>query len=687
MDTGMSYKPLSEELDNCPDITVPDQLSKFIDLVVSREASWLHGSILVQNLLSCVYIEDFVTHKLEYGREIAFIDAIKNYIEQTPLEKDDEKIWEKIMFAYLIGVVKTIGIILNKSKVQVVFADEDRADLDAQGNYLEHLDTKLVISFIETATKYVRNLKKAKLAGKEESAVKSLASLLDRLELRIEILYIYSERKQPKKSHVSRALELIKKIGEDPVESVQENMFDNCFTSGAQSRLLNFNPLKPMVKTSVIEGYETHENIITSIESYRAVTDLTNATEILSFFVSTCSSSKILAFSRTFLQVITRVTDTQILDKKFINWAKADISESVSPLLSKYFENGFKPENKILIDHLGVSYGCLLQATMVNRSRQRQLLAHCIIAWDTLQVFAEEFEDKVFQTQIAKEQQTETVTWDNGNTVPAFPISSWVMMRKVQIMMWVVFMGFELEIYKPWEFGYMYKYAATLANFQKSTLSAINRYTDQLSLVIARDRMKLNVPQGFKGTKQDYKKAILSDLQRCIRYTSGLTLESEVVEHICLANSDLVMAFILSGLITRPSAITAHTSPELLYGLRMKPFGSVGRPELPQYSALVEIDNKFDDVEAEIQKRLASVKTHSNITRAMIDRFGPSIVEANPEMKALKRSAVGINVSGGILSSFIKKGNTNEGKKTHSVNIESKEYHWFFPVPMLKASK
>ena len=67
---------------------------------------------------------------------------------------------------------------------------------------------------------------------------------------------------------------------------------------------------------------------------------------------------------------------------------------------------------------LELAYDGLLKANMVNRSRQRQLLSHCIVVLDSLQIFAEEFEDQVNQYMIKNGKQPESflVKGENGKS-------------------------------------------------------------------------------------------------------------------------------------------------------------------------------------------------------------------------------------------------------------------------------
>lgn len=696
MDTGLIYKPLSEELLDCPKLTTPDHASLLIDLIISRESSWLHGTILLQNLLSCLQFENLVLHKLGYGVERLYLSELTNFFSDLGDGPGTPEAFEKVFEIYLVGVAKSTGLILAKSKSIVVSVEEEKADFEYGGNYLDTIETKDIIALLEVAMKWVRSQKKLKSSENDEAAASTFSGLLDRLEFRTELLYVYNEKKQPKKSHITRAVELVDKISGSLVTSIPESTFDPCFSNKIQSRVSNTNPLRSIEKHTIEKAYASHKSILTTVESYRDVHKVTKSIDLLSFFVSTASKTDVLTLARTFLQVITQVTDTHILGQKISNFALGDLKESTGPTIMHLLEKQFtEVDNTKFLGQLELAYDGLLKANMVNRSRQRQLLSHCIVVWDSLQIFAEEFEDQVNQYMIKNGKQPESflVKGENGKStsIPAFPISSWTMMRKVQIMIWVVLLGFELDIYKIWEYGYMYRYAAYLVMTQASHLQRTLNYLEQTALGIANNKIKVHVPKNKTGkaTNQSaIKKTVLSELQQSIQYITTLATEADAVHYLCNANKHLSEAAVLAGYTSRPETMTAHTSPELLYGLRMKPFSSVGVPEQPGFERMVRTTPPATPEEtlALIKEKLAKAKRSSDWCKNLLDRFGPAVIEANTELKHIRRSAIGISVSSSMLEKFANNKFTGKETTPPTVSIERKSYHWFFPVLTFRAA-
>lgn len=688
MDTGLHYKTLDEELKNCPAFTSSKLVTLMIDLLVSREASWQKGTMLIQNILSCLQFELLVMSKIRIGMERSYFEELKRVFADVNSKESD--IWSKVLDAYMIGLAKTTDLALSKFRNGIICPEEDVGMYEFGANFLEYIESKEVIAVLELATKWVRAQKKLKIFEKDEAAAASLGAVLDRLEFRIELIYIVNEKKQPKKSHITLALDLIEKILKSQVLDVDEKLFDCCFTSGIQSRVSNNNPLRSPQKVTIVEAYEIFKTIITTIEGYRPVQSIASATEMLSFFVSSATNQQTLPLARVFLQVITQVSNSTLLGQQILSWALEDMRETTGPNMMKFLSapNGsYQVDNTVVLTQLAACYEDLLKANMVNRARQRQHLAHCIVSWDTLQVATEEFEDSLIDRAEQRGEPMESVVVDDGKggkaTIPALPISSWVYLRKIQIMIWVVLLGFELDIYKIWEYGYMYRYVEYLVRIQSGHLQRTLNYVEQALVNLATRRTPRESGKGNSRSTIDFNAANIKLFEASLDYLTGLAIEAEALHSLCSANMNLAEAAVLAGYAARPAETTSHTSPELLYGLRMKPFSSVGTPELPPYKDMVTTDlEETDDILSRIKGCLAEAKRASLTCRATIDQLGPAVAEANPELRKIKRSAVGIAVSCSQMESHAAKKFESHSPVTEQPRliVERNQYHWYFPV-------
>lgn len=683
MDTGLHYKTLDEELSKCPVVSTPEQTIQLIDLIVCRESSWQCGTMLIQNILSCLQFEDLVIRKLAFACERAYFADLQEVFDNPNATATE--VWPKVLDAYMVGLAKSTGLAMTKFRAGIICPEEDVGISDFGANFMDHIDTKEIIAVLEGASKWVRTQKKFHLAEDNESLAASLGAVLDRLEFRTEVLYIVNEKKQPKKSHINLALDLIDKILATQVTDVDEKDYDCCFSCGIQSRVSNNNPLRSAQKLTISEAYDTYKKIFTTIEGYRVIQGIKSATDMLSFFVSSATNKDTLPLSRVFLQVIAQVSPSFLMGQKIVTWAIADMKDVTCPRVVHLLQgpkSSLSVDNSEVLSQLAACYEDLLKANMVNRARQRQNLAHCIVAWDTLQVTTEAFEDSVAEQAVKNGEHAETIILDDRHgkkaTVPALPISSWVYLRKVQMMIWVVLLGFELDIYKIWEYGYMYRYVEYLVMTQESHLQRTLNYLEQTALELANKKSSKSKGKGGKSIA-----ASIDELQVCLNYLTGLSIEAQALHSLCTANMFLAEAAVLAGYAARPTEITSHTSPELLYGLRMKPFSSVGTPELPPYQRMVTTDlEEGADVFKEIMDRLAQAKRASLQCREVIDHLGPAAAESNAELRCIKRSAVGVAVSCSMMeSSVTKKFNTpDQAPEQQKMVVVRQNYHWYFPV-------
>jgi hypothetical protein len=287
----------------------------------------------------------------------------------------------------------------------------------------------------------------------------------------------------------------------------------------------------------------------------------------------------------------------------------------------------------MFLEQAALCYTDLITVMCQNRSRQRQNLSHCILSFDSLQVNAEQLETEV--GSIAKQDTVQV----NGTTIPGLPISCWVYLRKLQIMIWVVFLGFELDIYKLWEYSRMYYYGNVLLNYLDDHLTRIQVYLEQ----------KLQKSPRSPG------------LRNSQTYIQALQVESNALNQLCQAGMYLAIAFERADLIKLPPQ-TQATTPELLYGLRMKPFSSVGVPEKPSYE-------EFTETASAVKDPIANAKKYANSCRMFIDNLS-KMSQTNTELGLLKRSSVGIAIS----CSMLEKGSIS------SIELTRENYHWFFPV-------
>lgn len=91
-----------------------------------------------------------------------------------------------------------------------------------------------------------------------------------------------------------------------------------------------------------------------------------------------------------------------------------------------------------------------------NRSRMRRNLCHAATDWDQFQIDTEKVDNEI--AHFTGEEGLKL----GDQSIFAFPLSSWIYHYKLRIMETIVLLGFELDIYQPWEYGGMFWYVFNL---------------------------------------------------------------------------------------------------------------------------------------------------------------------------------------------------------------------------------
>lgn len=612
MDTGLKYKPLAEEVSNAPKIENSEDFEEFIDSLVSRELSWHGGAMLMQNVLSCVYVEDIL--------EQIFAQAGKGPMDGF-LEKFATGIssWKDVVYAYILGVIKSLNLGINILNDPAAIYQEEDIILNNSGyHFLDNTPTDKVIHVLKSALTWLKRQEASKGAK-------------NRLELRMQFLHVMNNDTPSNLPNVTKALKLVREI--TPREGQK---YESAYTEGVQSRVTNTSPLRPL--KSEQEPYKRLEEILqTAEEISTTVSKLNKSTDLLSYFLTfSAKRPRPLPIARGLLKSIVSGTDGTIMKQSQIHWVTQDMKELTCSAPGTILETTnpqIKQALNMFLEQAALCYTDLITVMCQNRSRQRQNLSHCILSFDSLQVNAEQLETEV--GSIAKQDTVQV----NGTTIPGLPISCWVYLRKLQIMIWVVFLGFELDIYKLWEYSRMYYYGNVLLNYLDDHLTRIQVYLEQ----------KLQKSPRSPG------------LRNSQTYIQALQVESNALNQLCQAGMYLAIAFERADLIKLPPQ-TQATTPELLYGLRMKPFSSVGVPEKPSYE-------EFTETASAVKDPIANAKKYANSCRMFIDNLS-KMSQTNTELGLLKRSSVGIAIS----CSMLEKGSIS------SIELTRENYHWFFPV-------
>jgi hypothetical protein len=222
------------------------------------------------------------------------------------------------------------------------------------------------------------------------------------------------------------------------------------------------------------------------------------------------------------------------------------------------------------------TYLDILRTMCQNRCRIRRTLCHTIVDWDNLQLDSEELDQEL--REFTKE---EPIMEPNISREPiyAFPLSSWAYFYKLRQMEWVVQMGFELEMYQPDELATMYWYVQYLSRTRV-------RHLERIRTFVSRNISTRNSQDQGMGA------AGRLECMNALAFNSLSTLEASAKSAFADALSCLFTVLNRLGLLTKLPR--PYSDDQMRYEVRMKPFLTIGLPELiplPELTNLVKQPN------------------------------------------------------------------------------------------------
>lgn len=543
------------------------------------------------------------------------------------------------------------------------------------------------------------------------SRCKGLASLIDDILLELPVSILSTKSNSPK-TPIDYSIF-------NPVKTV-----DPLFSGGIQSRANNNSPQRSLITLSPTDGYVTWKSIVLTITTYRSLISTNKshnhspATHISglslepkmpgflpAFFIAFGSSKPTLPISsginagqstpplpitRAVLHNMTFNPNARtILGEPVVEWVLRDFRElSGAPYLrvilnNRYSDNSvdgniahslnavahLRPDIDYFLGEASTVYAEFLLSFVCNRSRQRQMLAHNIITWDSLEVMAQQLDHAVYEALLKAQQPLNTYSTGQQQLVSkqsneaednpsctvydvqiAFPLMWWTSYRRMLIILNVILMGFDLEIYEPWEYAYMYDYAHNVESEIVSLLDIIKRYLgDSMSQRNTRENMKKEAG-GFTAVDSsntiipsfcDFKqyqipqesyylvgdpKTVFIDMNTALLHISGIQNQHLMIKQLCDGQRKLAEAAIMLGYLTRPISATKHTSARLLYQLRMKPFSSIGYPVPPVLN--------FED-EKQRARQSSSIGSNRNPRRGSFKDMQSDLYQHRPEDESI----------------------------------------------------
>lgn len=652
MDTGLLYKPLEESLKQLPKISGAESVLKLLDLCLGVERAWQNGASLIQSVFSCTYIESILA----------------GHNAGAPLGSIEFKEWRHVFNVWAVAMLKNIGQSLDIMMHGGVIEEEDIVFQTFQMNLFTTTGAKEVESLLDSAIEWVTK-QNDEFSG----------AIVARLKLRKAITQLGALTLARKLDGSVAVAKEIKDIASKLVLDDSETSFELSFTNEIQGRVQNDAPPRDLVRMKPSEAVADLIIGMNELIACGDVAGVTTSAEFLGHMVK-FSALNTKPFTRAFMH--TQIIDPEqfaLLGQPVREWVVKDMVENTcatgwGQYVLTTSDSAVAEMMAPFLAEADMAYSDLYGILVLNRSRQRQVLSHAVVTWDGLQVMAENLE-----TQLESLVEPDRIDMGAGSKMNAMPITSWVMLRKLQVMIWTALLGFELDVYKLHEWGFMAWYCEYLSLQRKQYLERVRYY-----LCVYADNAQLS--QAFKKKPKKGKKSgpkevpttmlELEAINRATMLTQSMTVESSALADLCKCSMLLMYLYDRFGLVQHPQI--KYTSLDLMYGLRLKPFSSVGVPALVSYSQFKE--STTDQLDALSEDDIFAIATRTtNELKKMVDAVVKQTdVKKEPQVQLLQRSTMGISVN---LASLKMK---RQGLEGYKVEVVKGGYHLFFPVPSLK---
>ena len=297
-----------------------------------------------------------------------------------------------------------------------------------------------------------------------------------------------------------------------------------------------------------------------------------------------------------------------------------------------------------------------------NRARLRRNLCHTILDWDTLQVESEAVDTSLQpllrETPLPSPDEEAPPTY-------SFPLSSWIYHYKLRQMEHILLLGFELEIYQPHEYAGMYWY---LQHYLRTRIGHLERI------------------RGFVAHRNTGSPRSTQTLQ----FLNFQLLQATALMDLATAGVYLYTALTRLGLL--PSPNLPYGSDELRYELRMKPFLTIGCPEVVPFEIFTEVVDPPDTDTADLLEFAGESVAEAKIGLGRWMKIAPEMtrtvlceVDAKKEVQGLLKSAFGLGVVVGVVRREMEAGKV-DGCKVKWEG-EAKGWHKCFKVPEVVVGK
>lgn len=592
LDTGLI--PLADE-DVKFDTSLPQDLETIIaiqDKLIQSYMSWLNSSTLPITVLSCRYVQVLLENYSTNQEVFSLVNT------RLPSQNHDDSIEfhlvHKVLRSFIMGLCKFIDLSLIIARA-VLYEDEDLTHRSLGLNFLSLVEIQNIKSEINASIEWVKSkdeLKNSPLVYQlllastmldlpvvYESSIKLFSSnkillrfamvcvqLIDKLS----ILEINEQKIPPFTFSKFIQVDLDNNIiPSDLYEIPRDEAWKNLrgIFSSINTLVINASTIRNINQFNNTLQFDVQNKIADFNVLVRGVFQL--------FLVR--DNSTIYGSPDTNLTTLVYHKMENLIGKNtaLLRIHLAQLPDEITITLLDQFKNLMSQLESAMYHNLTIPAN--------NPCRQQQLTSRALVIWDSLQVAWESFEQDCFAQHKLGDQMP------NGDL--GFSISSYIYHTKLQLMVQLALHGIELDLYRDYELYLVYWYTSYLIQISVEHLTGrVSQIIDGKALTLSTFKVK-KLKAGPK--KEQLKKqhqfnleTVLPELVRVQKYNTtyevnSLLAQRDLMESIRLYQI-VMYSFDLIDYLSGPK--NSLTSFETLFNLRLKPWSSIGVPDVPSFS-------------------------------------------------------------------------------------------------------
>ncbi|KAK9366149.1 Mak10 subunit, NatC N-terminal acetyltransferase-domain-containing protein [Lipomyces kononenkoae] len=711
MDTGLlDILSHDEEFDTKANRTAREVLG-VMDELLAMEMSWHTGGALSQTVFTCLYIEQALNN---FNGNISSANfGNDSNVVPTPSDEDIESLFVHVVLReFVVGIIKSCDLSRRRLQCNEILEDEDIVTQTYSADLMQFVPGTKICAGLAAASIKMQQLKpeieRQHTDGQEKTDLLScVEGFIARLELRIlmiKALDSADDAPEQQLQFLAGARDWIQRVVS--TNSLAQPL-PAAFSIAIQGRLECGMPPRPKVEMSFGAAIATLERLINGTIDVLRIHDYGSIGDITAYFEE-FGMRRPAELPYVRCQLFKRfLVHRKILGKFSVRDAViSDITDLCCPSPALFAMDDAHPCRQTLDLFLSRAEACfesLFSIMCHNRSRLRQRLCSAILDWDSLQVDSEHLESRVEMLEFSPLLPTVT---GGEEGLRALPLSSWVYFRKLQIMTWIVFMGFELDIYRLDEWPLMLWYGDYILGAMDSHLERIETI---LEITVA-TQPDSTASSGRTRKAKKNKGATMTtttapapgvpppsqeSLIRTRTWMAQLRSQTAAYKELCHGYMCFMAALVLAGcvrsLTTSPSdpSRNEYTSPELWYRLRLKPFSTIGVPEIPSFETYQRLSNLRDwQIDSLLDNAQLSVNSARNIADAgsklkSEQQVNIKLVQessAKYMRRCLTRSCVGMNVAISVLRQMKLQPHSFGEENKLKLSVLHDNFHPFFPV-------